>query len=198
METESIRDRIEEIFRLYESQGSREYVGEPVSLLEHMSQSAQLAIQDGADAEVILAAFFHDIGHLCVASTTENDMDGLGTKNHEIVGAEYLRQKGFPDRLTDLVKSHVAAKRYLTFRHPVYFRSLSPASRQTLERQGGRMTEAEANAFESNPLFEYSIKLRKWDEKAKRIHIRIIDLSLMKSMAEKVLAASTQAAEARV
>lgn len=197
METGSIRDRIDVIFRLYESQGSREYVGEPVSLLEHMSQSAQLAIRDGADDEVILAAFFHDIGHLCVTTTPENDMDGLGTKNHEEVGAEYLRQKGFSDRLADLVKSHVAAKRYLTFRHPVYFRSLSSASKQTLERQGGRMTEEEAIAFESNPLFEYSIKLRKWDEKAKRIHIRIIDLSLLKSLAEKVLAASIQTAETR-
>lgn len=172
---------------MYDSLGAGQYVGEKISLLEHMSQSAQLAVRAGADAEVILAAFFHDIGHMCIKRSAENDMDGLGTIMHEKVGADYLRKNGFPERIAILVENHVQAKRYLTARHPEYYRTLSPASKQTLALQGGPMSEAEARSFETSPHFESSIQLRKWDEQAKRIQVPIIDLNAMMALAEKVL-----------
>lgn len=68
---------IDEIFGLYAKYGGEDYIGEPVSQLEHMSQSAQLAVQEGYDDEVVLAAFFHDIGHICVQKNGENDMGGV-------------------------------------------------------------------------------------------------------------------------
>jgi 2-amino-1-hydroxyethylphosphonate dioxygenase (glycine-forming) len=81
---------IDEVFDLYEKHGDEDYIGEPVSQLEHMSQSAQLAIDQGCDDEVVLAAFFHDIGHICVMQNETNSMDGYGVKSHEKVGAPII------------------------------------------------------------------------------------------------------------
>ncbi len=178
---------VEEVFSLYIQYGSSDYIGEPISQLEHMSQAAELAIRDGADDEVILSAFFHDIGHLCVARTEHNNMGGLGTKRHEQVGADFLREVGFPERVARLVENHVQAKRYLTFRYPQYYNSLSHASKQTLDLQGGKMTRQECIQFEADPLFEASIQIRKWDEQAKRIRVPIIDLTVLKNKAIHLL-----------
>jgi len=181
---------IDEVFDLYEKHGGDDYIGEPVSQLEHMSQSAQLAIREGCDDEVILAAFFHDIGHICVKQNAANSMDGYGVRSHEKIGADYLRAKGFPDRVAKLVESHVQAKRYLTFKYPEYYDSLSDASKKTLEFQGGKMERQEADAFESDKMFDTSILMRKWDELAKEEHVPVIDLNEIKQRAKKVLTRS--------
>lgn len=178
---------IDEVFDLYEKHGDADYIGEPVSQLEHMSQAAQLAIQQGCDDEVVLAAFFHDIGHICVMQNEANSMDGYGVKSHEKIGADYLRKKGFPERVARLVESHVQAKRYLTYKFPEYFNALSEASKKTLEFQGGKMEKKEAEAFETDDIFETSILLRKWDELAKEIEVPIIDLNELKGRARKTL-----------
>jgi phosphonate degradation associated HDIG domain protein len=181
---------VNEVFDLYEKHGGEDYIGEPVSQLEHMSQSAQLAINQGCDDEVILAAFFHDIGHICEKQNATNSMDGYGIKSHEKVGADYLRRKGFPERVARLVESHVQAKRFLTYKYPEYYNSLSEASKKTLEFQGGKMTTEEANAFETDDLFETSILMRKWDELAKETDVPVIDLKEMKDRARTILARS--------
>src|SRR5882762_7179535 len=127
------KDKImEEIFVLYETYGRADYIGEPVSQIEHMSQAATFAMAEGYDDEVVLAAFFHDIGHICVMSVAANNMDGFGTKSHEKIGADYLRAKGFPERIARLVENHVQAKRYLTFISPDYYKKISEASKKTL------------------------------------------------------------------
>jgi 2-amino-1-hydroxyethylphosphonate dioxygenase (glycine-forming) len=184
----NIERNIKDIFDLYEQYGNEDYIGEPVSQIEHMSQVAQLAIDEGYDDEVILAAFFHDIGHICVNRNSENSMGGLGTKSHERIGADYLREKGFSEKIARLVENHVAAKRYLTFKFPEYYAKLSEASKQTLTYQGGKMTADEAATFELDPLFNASIKLRKWDELAKEINTPIIDLEKIKAKALNALA----------
>ena len=177
---------------LYEQYGSADYIGEPVSQLEHMSQSAQMAAAEGYDEEVILVAFFHDIGHICPAVAPLEKMDGYGVMSHEKVGADYLREKGFSERLTQLVESHVQAKRYLTFAHRAYFDKLSEASKRTLAFQGGRMTAEEANAFENHDLFRLSIRMREWDEKAKEEHQPVADLREIREMCVRHLQAVTQ------
>jgi len=177
----------DEIFELYEKYGQADYIGEPVSQLEHMSQTAQLAIQEGYDDEVVLAAFFHDIGHICVQSRAENSMDGYGTRRHEQIGADFLRNKEFPDKMAKLVEYHVQAKRYLTFKFPHYYDSLSEASKHTLEFQGGKMSPPEALTFEQDPLFETSIAMRKWDELAKEVGVPIISLAELKVRARNIL-----------
>lgn len=179
---------VKEVFDLYIKHGDEDYIGEPVSQLEHMSQAAQLAIDAGADDELVLAAFFHDIGHICIEKTNQNDMSGYGIVSHEKIGADYLRERGFPERLAALVESHVVAKRYLTYKYPEYYNGLSEASKKTLEFQGGKMTSHEASAFEQNPYFSDMITLRKWDELAKEANTPIIDLDILKNMAASVLA----------
>jgi phosphonate degradation associated HDIG domain protein len=184
----TIEKTVEDIFELYEKHGSSDYIGEPVSQIEHMSQAAYLAIREGADDEVVLAAFFHDIGHICVAdSNAGNSMDGYGVKSHEKIGADFLRERGFPERVVRLTESHVHAKRYLTFKYPYYYQALSEASKRTLEFQGGKMTAAEADAFEKDPLFELIILMRKWDEMAKEINVPLIDINDLKRRAVGVL-----------
>jgi phosphonate degradation associated HDIG domain protein len=179
---------IDEIFDLYERYGQADYIGEPVSQIEHMSQSAQLAIEGGYDDEVVLAAFFHDLGHICVQASAEQSMAGYGVKSHEKIGADFLRAKGFPERVARLVENHVQAKRYLTYKYPSYYENLSEASKKTLEFQGGVMSKTEAEVFELDSLFEVSILLRKWDEEAKITNVPLITLELLKEKCRRVLA----------
>ena len=178
---------VDEVFDLYQRFGHEDYIGEPVSQLEHMSQSAELAMKEEYDDEIILAAFFHDIGHICEMKNKENDMGGYGVKSHERIGADYLRSKGFPERVARLVEYHVQAKRYLTFKYPEYYNNLSEASKQTLVFQGGVMTTTEAALFENDELFEVSIRMRTWDELAKETNVAITDISMLKSKAKQVL-----------
>ncbi|HEX5112856.1 MAG TPA: HD domain-containing protein [Saprospiraceae bacterium] len=183
----SAEETVNEIFDLYEKYGAADYIGEPVSQLEHMSQAAQLAIREGVDDEVILAAFFHDIGHICVMMTEENNMTGYGVKSHEKIGADYLRAKGFTKRMARLVEGHVQAKRYLTYKYPYYFNHLSEASKKTLEYQGGMMNATEAVEFEKDPLHDLLILMRKWDEMAKETNTPLIDIDELKQRALIIL-----------
>jgi 2-amino-1-hydroxyethylphosphonate dioxygenase (glycine-forming) len=178
--------RIAEVFGLYERFGDSDYIGEPVSQIEHMSQAAQLAMAEGFDDEVVLAAFFHDIGHIC-GQDAEN-MGGFGMVGHERLGADYLRRAGFSERLARLVEYHVQAKRYLTCKEPGYYERLSEASRRTLEYQGGVMSAEEARAFEQDPLCAVSLSLRHWDEQAKELRVPVMDLQVLKDKAVRLLA----------
>jgi phosphonate degradation associated HDIG domain protein len=180
-------ERVEEVFHLYEKYGDADYIGEPVSQIEHMCQSAQLAEKEGYDKEVILAAFFHDIGHLFAMHSNLEKMGGYGVVRHEKVGADYLRKMGFPEKIALLVENHVQAKRYLTYKYPEYLYKLSEASKATLDYQGGVMSKTEAMAFENDELFEISLKMRTWDEKAKEMHVPLPDLQKFKEMALAVI-----------
>lgn len=178
---------IADVFGLYEQHGAADYIGEPVSQIEHMSQAAQLAMAEGFDDEVVLAAFFHDIGHLC-GQGGEN-MGGYGVVSHERLGADYLRRAGFSERMAKLVEYHVQAKRYLTFSQPDYYARLSEASRRTLVYQGGVMSADEAQSFQQDPLCAVSLRMRHWDEQAKELNVPVLDLKLLKSKAARLLAA---------
>ena len=176
---------IADVFGLYEQHGAADYIGEPVSQIEHMSQAAQRAMAEGFDDEVVLAAFFHDIGHLC-GEGAEN-MGGYGVVSHERLGADYLRRAGFSERMAKLVEYHVQAKRYLTFSQPDYYARLSEASRRTLEYQGGMMSAEQAQAFEQDPLYAVSLRMRHWDEQAKQMHVPVLDLQMLKAKAVRLL-----------
>lgn len=183
MNQEKAQKIVDEIFALYDQYGGDDYIGEPVSQLEHMCQAAQLAQAEGHDDEVVLAAFFHDIGHLCEHIMTVGQMDGYGVVDHEILAGNYLRQKGFSGKIVRLVESHVQAKRYLTYKYPDYYSKLSEASKITLEKQGGVMNKTEAELFEQDHLHLLFIKLRQWDDKAKLRHQPVPSLDRYKEMA---------------
>ncbi|MEP6583487.1 MAG: HD domain-containing protein [Ginsengibacter sp.] len=180
-ETEAIKIA-EDILSLYQQYGNQDYIGEPVSQIEHMCQCAGLAEKEGYDEEVILAAFFHDFGHLCEHIMQVDYMDDYGIVDHEKIGADYLKSKGFSDKISSLIASHVEAKRYLTLVHPEYYDKLSEASKSTLNFQGGKMNEAEAKRFEKDQWFPLYLTLRGWDEKAKEENVPLPDLNRYRAM----------------
>jgi predicted HD phosphohydrolase len=158
----------EEIFNLFAEFGNADYIGEPVSQLEHAIQAAAMAEAEGYDDEMVLAALFHDIGHLVALKQGKyENMNGFGATAHELIGADYLKEKGFSERLIALVYAHVIAKRYLVSKHEDYYNQLSEASKETLAFQGGKMNDEEMLVFEQHPMFQLYIKMREWDDRAK-------------------------------
>jgi predicted HD phosphohydrolase len=180
--THSTNETIAAILSVFRERGHEEYHGEPVSQLEHAVQTAQLA-QRGRpnDPEFILAAFLHDFGHLCLLPDG-GGMDGYGTWNHEIIGAQTLRNFGFSEKIASLVANHVQAKRYLVSTDPVYYAALSDASKITLEKQGGLLSAQEQRDFEKDPLFELHIALRRLDEQAKETGKPAPDLNWLENL----------------
>ena len=150
---------------IFERRGGEEYLGEPVTMAQHMLQGATLAEKQGLREEVIVAALLHDIGHFTSEFGTYHP-DDTTDRHHEDAGAEVLGDF-FPTIVTDCVRYHVAAKRYLCATRPSYFDRLSAASIHTLELQGGPMDADEVAAFEANPNLQDIITVRYLDEAGK-------------------------------
>ena len=156
---------INEIFELLQERGHGSYFGEPVSQLEHALQCAHFAEQEGAAPSLIVAALLHDVGHL-LHGEDEGVADSGTDMEHELLGEEWLSARFGPE-VTQPVKLHVAAKRYLCATDPAYLGKLSPASVQSLKLQGGPMTLAEVAEFGADPFAKDGIRLRHWDDLAK-------------------------------
>ncbi len=155
----------DEIFEIFARRGDEAYFGEPVSQTEHALQAAYQAEQEGAAQTLIVAALLHDIGHL-IHGMGEDIADRGVDARHEAAGEAWLARH-FPPAVTEPVKLHVAAKRYLCHTDPEYFSQLSPASVQSLALQGGPFSEREARAFESHRHYREALRLRRWDDAAK-------------------------------
>lgn len=151
---------------IFERRGGEEYLGESVTMAEHMLQGAALAEEGGQDESVIVSALLHDIGHF-VGEWGTFSMDDEEDRYHEIAGASVLEDL-FPAVVTNCVRHHVAAKRYLCATQPEYFQRLSAASIKSLELQGGPMDETEVAEFEKNPHLKKIIQVRYLDEAGKR------------------------------
>ncbi|SMR82188.1 phosphonate degradation operons associated HDIG domain protein [Aliiroseovarius halocynthiae] len=151
---------------IFDRRGDEEYLGEDVTMAEHMLQGATFAEQNGQSEEIIVGALLHDIGHFTSEFGTYHP-DDTQDRHHEDAGAEVLEQF-FPSVITDCVRFHVAAKRYLCATKPSYFDRLSAASVHTLELQGGPMSEDEVTTFEKNPNLKQIIAVRYLDEAGKR------------------------------
>lgn len=151
---------------IFERRGGEEYLGEPVTMAEHMLQGATIAEQNGQDEIIIVSALLHDIGHFTSEFGTFT-MDDTKDRFHEDAGADVL-EAFFPKVVTDCVRYHVAAKRYLCATKPAYFDRLSVASVHSLNLQGGPMSPDEVAAFEVNPNLAEIIQVRYLDEAGKR------------------------------
>jgi phosphonate degradation associated HDIG domain protein len=164
---------VSRLAELFDSEGAGDYLGEPVTVAQHLLQAAALAAAAAAPPALVGAALLHDVGHLRGADPLADEAELSGRdlmagadNDHGDRGAAWLA-RWFPPALTEPVRLHVAAKRYLCAAEPGYFAKLSEASVYTLSVQGGPMTEAEARAFAAGPFAADAIAVRRWDDLAK-------------------------------
>ena len=150
---------------IFERCGDEEYLGEPVTMEQHMLQGATIAEKNGLPEDIIVGALLHDIGHFTSEFGTFS-MDDTEDRFHEEAGAAVL-SRFFPSVIVYCVRYHVAAKRYLCATRPEYFSRLSEASIHSLNLQGGPMTAAEVAVFEQNPNLEKIVQVRYLDEAGK-------------------------------
>lgn len=155
----------DEVIRLFDRRGDSEYGGEDVTQLEHALQAAWLAEQEGAAPALIAAALLHDVGHLL--HDLPDDAPDAGIDDHHENSAANFLGRSFPPSVTEPVRLHVDAKRYLCAVDATYRERLSEPSLVSLRLQGGAMTPAEVAAFEANPFAADAVRLRKWDDTAK-------------------------------
>ena len=164
-------DTIEQCFAKH---GEKKY-GEFVTQRQHALQCAILASQEGSPSALIAAALLHDIGHMLDHSIgSKNPWEDLA---HEVTGAEFLSQ-WFPKEVTEPVRLHVIAKRFLTGNDPTYYDTLSRASKHSLDLQGGPMSIEAQRQFLNVPFAKEAIQLRLWDDQAKETDL---DLALQLS-----------------
>ena len=150
---------------IFEKRGDEEYLGEPVTMGQHMLQGATMAEQSRETDEIVIGTLLHDIGHFTSEFGTFS-MEDTEDRYHEDAGAAVL-EEFFPKVITDCCRHHVAAKRYLCATDPEYFQKLSTASIHSLNLQGGPMSEAEIKDFEKNPNLKKILKVRLYDDAGK-------------------------------
>ena len=170
---------------IFERRGGEEYLGEPVTMAQHMLQGATIAQRNGQPEIIIVSALLHDVGHF----TSEFGMFSMeDTKDrfHEDAGAEIL-QDFFPTLVTDCVRYHVAAKRYLCATQPSYFDRLSQASVHSLNLQGGPMNDDEVKKFEKNPNLKDIIVVRFLDEAGKHADMETPPFAHFAPMVQRIV-----------
>ena len=155
------------------------YIGEKITMSEHMIQSAMLAEKTKVNDDLICSCLLHDYGHFIIEDPDElvkNDKDG----EHESIGYEYLKNF-FKKEIVEPIKYHVLAKRYLA-RDKKYFNFLSDASKTSLRLQGGALNDKESKEFEKKNYFKNSVLVRKFDEAAKKTGLKMKTIDDYKSL----------------
>ena len=156
---------IETIINLFDQKGSQMYGGEAVTQLEHALQCATLACEAGKSNELITACLLHDVGHIIHDLGNHPTNEGLNDF-HEHRALPVLRDL-FEPAVTEPIRLHVAAKRYLCASNPDYWEKLSHESKRSLELQGGVFSQEAASKFINLPYGADAVELRIYDDRAK-------------------------------
>jgi [1-hydroxy-2-(trimethylamino)ethyl]phosphonate dioxygenase len=161
-----------DLFQLYESKGQEPY-GEAITQVEHALQCAALAQKEHTPDAMIVAALFHDVGHLMVdIQNDENVRIDEVDDDHEAIGARTLSPL-FGPAVALPVSLHVTAKRWRYTREPAYYDQLSEASKLSLKAQGGLLSDDECLRFEEHPGFVDALLLRTWDDEGKVVGLDV-------------------------
>ena len=150
---------------LLEGHASGRYGLHDINQQQHALQAATMAERDGHGDALVTAALLHDIGHMVHDLGSNPAADGVDDE-HERLGHEFLRD-WFGPEVTEPVRLHVAAKRFLCATEADYFGRLSPDSVLSLSLQGGPMSAGEVAAFKALPEHAAAVQLRRYDEAAK-------------------------------
>jgi phosphonate degradation associated HDIG domain protein len=180
-------DTAREILGIFAQRGSGEYFGERVSMTEHALQAAYFATLAAAPAPLVIAALLHDIGHL-IEAVPSDIADWTQDAHHEEVGGRWLAARFGPE-VSEPVRLHVPAKRYLLATDRDYFARLSPASVITLQLQGGPMAAHEVAEFETEPYHREAVRVRQWDDQGKVAGLKTPDVAHYRGLVEQLSAA---------
>lgn len=159
------RDQARTFTDLIDGKGHHAYGLSNLNQRAHALQAALLAERSGGSAALITASLLHDIGHM-VHDLGENPAAQGVDDRHEELGHAYLTLF-FGPAVTEPVRLHVAAKRYLCATEADYFATLSKDSVLSLSLQGGPMSADEVAAFRALPHADDAVRLRRFDEGAK-------------------------------
>lgn len=158
---------LNEVVDLLQRRGHQQYGMEAISQLEHALQCADMAQQAGETPETIVAALLHDMGHLLAAERDgQSEHDTSKDDLHQYIALPFLRTL-FPDAVLEPIRLHVDAKRYLCLMDSGYWAELSPASKHSLEQQGGVFSEQQAEVFMQQNFAAEAVRLRRYDDLAK-------------------------------
>jgi [1-hydroxy-2-(trimethylamino)ethyl]phosphonate dioxygenase len=174
----------EEILAIFKKRGANDYFGESVSMTEHALQAAYFAQNAHAPPALIVAALLHDIGHL-IDDVPNEILDWTTDAHHEQVGGLWLARRFRPE-VSEPVRLHVPAKRYLLATDADYFSKLSPASVITLKLQGGPMTAHEVADFESERFHKDAVRVRQWDDQGKAVGLKTPGLGDYRALIEEL------------
>ena len=154
-----------ELLEIFVGRATRRYGLSAINQLQHALQAAALAEADNAPPATVLASLLHDVGHL--VHDLGEDPAARGVDDvHEELGATWLAERFGPE-VSEPVRLHVTAKRYLCTVEPDYFSKLTPDSVRSLKLQGGPMSPDEVAAFRADPFHAEAVRLRRYDEGAK-------------------------------
>lgn len=174
---------IQDIVELFESRGAAWYGRESVSQLDHALQCGSLAAESGAAPELVIASLLHDIGHLLTHQ--DEKMASERDDVHQYIMQPFLREL-FPESVLAPIRLHVDAKRYLCTAESGYWESLSPASKASLELQGGPFSAAQAEEFIGRDFAADAVRLRRWDDLAKTPGLLVPGLESFVELLEQV------------
>jgi len=170
---------------ILERRGAESYLGEEVTMAEHMFQTAALAEAEGAEDALVAAALLHDIGHYTSEFGAYSPDDKVD-RHHDAAGAKVLDGL-FPPMVTECVRLHVAAKRYLCATDPGYYDRLSGPSQHSLALQGGPMSPAEVELFEAQDYHREAVRVRLWDDGGKVAEARTMSFDHFRPLLKRVL-----------
>ena len=172
----------DDILAIYAARGAAAYFGERVSMIEHGLQAAWFGQMESAPEPLIIAALLHDIGHL-LEVVPDDLADWKADAHHEEVGARWLAQR-FGAGISEPVRLHVPAKRYLCATDAGYLKQLSSASVHTLKLQGGAMSRDEVAHFEREPYHQDAVRVRRWDDQGKVAGLKVPPLESYRALLE--------------
>jgi phosphonate degradation associated HDIG domain protein len=188
--THPAADPIDALFRILSDWGAVQYGDEAVTQLQHALQCAELAETEDGRSHLVAAALLHDIGHMVDAEGRyASDAHAETDAHHEDKAALFL-SRVFGPEVTEPIRLHVPAKRYLVATDPAYAAGLSEASVHSLQLQGGPMAPDEVAAFEQGPYGSTAVLLRRWDDRGKDPAHRTPPLAHYRPALEAAMAAA--------